>query len=118
LGGNYAGWEVWLGPDDNSGIDLSPYNSLAFYARGNAGGEVTNIYLMMPVVGGKYQRFWKAVPLATSWQQVVIPLSDFTLGQKPEEQVNLTNIQKIQILFEWYSQPTSGRIFVDDLCVQ
>ena len=122
VGGDYAGWEVWLGPDDNSGIDLSPYSSLAFYIRGNVGGEETNFYLMMPVIGEKYQRFWKGVgwvtPITTSWQHVVIPLSDFTLGQKPEEQIDLTNIQKIQILFEWYPQPTSGRIFVDDLCVQ
>jgi hypothetical protein len=118
LGGNYAGWEVWLGPDDNNGISLSAYSSLAFYIRGDVGGEETNIYLMMPVVGGSYQRFWKTVLLTASWQQVVIPLSDFTQGQRPEEQVSLTNIQRIQILFEWLPQPTSGRIFVDDLCVQ
>ena len=118
VGGNYAGWEVWLGADDNSGINFSLYNSLAFYIRGDVGGEEANFYLMMPVVGGSYQRFWKTVPITASWQHVVIPLSDFTLGQGPEEQINLTNIQRIQILFEWLPQPTSGRIFVDDLCVQ
>jgi hypothetical protein len=120
-GGYYSGWEVWLGADDFSGIDLSSYSSLVFYIRGGAGGEEPNVYLMMPATND-YQRFWKDVelvtPVTTSWNKVEIHLSDFTVGQGPHQQVSLTNIQRIQILFEWYPQPTSGRIFIDDLCVQ
>ncbi len=120
-GGDYAGWEVWLGADDFSGINLSSYSSLVFYVRGSAGGEEPNVYLMMPITND-YQRFWKDVELVTpvtnSWKKVIIPLSDFTLGQDQNQQVVLTSIQRIQILFEWYTQPTSGRIFIDDLCVQ
>jgi len=122
VGGNYAGWEVWLGENDQSGIDLSPYSSLVFYIRGSNGGEEPNVYLMMPRTETNYDRFWKDVelvtPVTTSWQQVVIPLSHFTSSQVPNEQVALNNIQRIQILFEWYAQPTSGEIFIDDLCVQ
>lgn len=120
-GGNYAGWEVWLGDSDQTGIDLSKYSSLVVYIRGNVGGENPNIYLMMPGIDD-YQRFWKAVesvaPVTTSWSKVEIPLSDFTLGQGAHEHVVLTSIQKIQIVFEWSPQPTSGRVFIDDLCVQ
>jgi hypothetical protein len=43
---------------------------------------------------------------------------EFTMGQGIHEEVDLHNIQRIQIVFEWYSQPTSGRIFIDDLCVE
>jgi hypothetical protein len=121
-GGSYAGWEVWLGADDQSGIDLSSYSSLVFYIRGIAGGEEPNVYLMMPAKGENFQRFYKDVelvtPLTTSWQQVVIPLSHFASSQEPNQQVDLRNIQRVQVLFEWYPQPTTGRIYIDDLCVQ
>ena len=73
---------VWLGPDDLSGIDLSSYSSLVFYIRGATGGEEPNIYLMMPIIDGNFQRFWKDIeqetPVITLWQRVVIPLSHFT----------------------------------------
>jgi hypothetical protein len=123
-GGNYAGWEVRLGVDDYSGIDLSPsssYSSLVFYIRGKDGGEEPNVYLMMPILDD-YMRYWKDVelvsPITTTWQQIVIPLSHFETSQDPHQQVDLSNIQRIQFLFEWYSQPTSGTIYIDDLCVQ
>jgi hypothetical protein len=121
VGVNYAGWEVWLGSDNQTGIDLSLYDSLVFYIRGGVGGENPNVYLMMPATND-YTRHWKNVeevtPVTQSWQRVVIPLSDFTESQEPHQQIDLHNIQRIQILFEWYSQPTSGSIFIDDLCVQ
>jgi hypothetical protein len=122
VGGNYAGWEVWLGADDQSGVPFSAYNSLVFYIRGQAGGEEPNVYLMMPNTGTNFQRYWKDVelvaPLTTSWTRIEIPLLHFTSSQEPNQQVNLSNIQRIQFLFEWYAQPTSGTIFIDDLCVQ
>ena len=121
-GGEYAGWEVWLGADDYSGVNLSSYSSLVFYIRGEVGGEEPNIYLMNPTIGENYKRFWKDIEqvttITTSWQPVVIPLSYFTSGPVPSQQVDLSNVQRIQILFEWYPQPTSGRIYIDDLCVQ
>ena len=120
-GANYSGWEVWLGVDDFSGIDLSGYSKLVFYIKGASGGEEPNVYLMMPTTAD-YNRYWKAVRdvtvVTTSWRRVEIPLSDFTLGQSPHEHVDLHAIQKIQILFEWYPTPRSGTIFVDDLCVE
>jgi hypothetical protein len=117
-GGNYAGWEVWLGGDDYSGIDLSSYNSLVFFIKSQNGDEELNVWLMMPVLDD-YDRYYKAVTdLTTSWQRIEIPLMEFTVGQGIHEEVDLHNIQRIQILFEWYPEPTSGRIFIDDLCVE
>jgi hypothetical protein len=116
-GSQYSGWEVWLGDSDDSGIDLSLYSSLVFYIRGATGDEEPNIYLMMPITD-VWQRYWEDVEVTTSWEPVVIPLVHFASGQEPTQQVDLRNVQRIQILFEWYEQPTSGRIFFDDLCVQ
>lgn len=123
-GANYAGWEVWLGPDEDSGIDLSessPYSSLVFFIKGQNGGEEPNVYLMMPILND-YQRFWKDVEqvkvVGTAWKKIVIPLSHFASSQEPHQQVDLNNIQRIQFLFEWYPEPRSGRIFIDDLCVE
>ena len=121
-GGNYAGWEIWLGADDQSGIPFLAYNLLVFNVRGQVGGEEPNVYLMMPAVGQDYQRYWKEVkqvaPVTTSWTRIEIPLAHFTSSQAPNQQVDLSNIQRIQFLFEWYSLPTSGTIYIDDLCVQ
>lgn len=122
LGANYAGWEVWLGPDDTHGTNLSSYSSLAFYIRGNSGGERLNVYLMNPTVNEVYRRYWKHVeevsPVTTSWQRIVIPLSHFTSSTEEEQVVDLTNVQRIQIVFEWYENFESGQVFVDDMCVE
>jgi len=125
LPNSYSGWEVVLG-DINNGIDLTPYNSLTFYIRGAAGGETPNVWLMTPIAGGGYRRYYQNVEdhivgndrVTTQWQEVVIPLVDFTTGTKPEEKIDLQHINKIQIVFEWYEEPTSGTINIDDLCVQ
>jgi len=118
---SYSGWEVLLG-DINNGIDLTPYNSLTFYIRGAAGGETPNVWLMTPIAGGGYRRYYRDVEtykqVTTQWQEVVIPLDHFTRGTLPEEEIDLQHINKIQVVFEWYEEPTSGTINIDDLCVQ
>lgn len=114
---NYAGWEVLLG-DSNSGIDLSSFDNLVFSIRGDDGGETPNIWLMMPIINEEFERYFLRLELGTSWQQAVIPLSHFTTGTAEGEQVDLDQIHRIQVIFEWYSEPTSGTIYLDDLCVQ
>jgi len=122
---SYSGWEVVLG-DIDSGIDLTSHNSLTFYIRGAAGGETPNVWLMTPIAGGGYRRYYQNVEdhivgndrVTTQWQEVVIPLVDFATGTKPEEKIDLQHINKIQVVFEWYEEPTSGTIYIDDLCVQ
>jgi len=120
-GWNYAGWEVWLDKNNADGINLSADAELVFSIKGSTGGEEPNVWLMTPILDD-YERFYKdvgeVIQVNSSWQQVVIPLWQFTLGQKPHEHVDLEKIRKIQIVFEWYPEPTSGTIFIDNLCVQ
>jgi hypothetical protein len=111
--GHYSGWEVQLG-NSTSGIDLTPYSSLVFFIRGPEGGTQNvylNVYLMMPIIDEVYRRYYQTVWVSASWQQVVIPLEHF------KGKVDLGQIQRIQVLFEWYQAPTSGTVYIDDLCV-
>jgi hypothetical protein len=121
LPNSYSGWEVVLG-DINNGIDLTPYNSLTFYIRGAEGGETPNVWLMTPIAGGGYRRYYRGVEtykqVTIQWQEVVIPLEHFTRGTLPQEEIDLQHINKIQVVFEWYEESTSGTIYIDDLCVQ
>jgi hypothetical protein len=118
---SYSGWEVRLG-DSTSGIDLTLYNSLTFYIRGAQGGETPNVWLMMPIIDEVFRRYYRDVEeygqVTIQWKKVVIPLTDFKTGTKPDEKIDLHHIHKIQIVFEWYPEPTSGTIYIDDLCVQ
>ncbi|KAA3664420.1 MAG: hypothetical protein DWQ04_05780, partial [Chloroflexi bacterium] len=122
-GGRYAGWQVLLGNPD-TGLDFSNYTSLIFYIRGVNGVEKPppNMYLMMPQTTETFERFWKNVAeittITTSWQQIVIPLSHYETSTEQNQQVSLENIHKIQILFEWFESPTSGEIYIDDICIQ
>lgn len=112
---NYSGWEVVLG-DINNGINLSSYSSLVFQLRGGGGGEKPNVWLWTPTSPGQeLRRNYRKLEATESWQQIVIPLTDFT-SSNPAEQVNLSQINKIQFIFEW--QNDSGTIYIDDLCVQ
>ena len=117
---SYAGWEIVLG-DINEGMDLSGYGSLTFYVRGAAGGETPNVWLMTPIEGD-YRRYYQDVEAYTpvpagQWGAVTIPLFAFLKGSLPGEEIDLEAINKIQIVFEWYTEPTSGTIYIDDLCV-
>ena len=114
---NYSGWQVLLG-DANNGIDLSAYTTLKFWMRGESGRETPNAWLMMPIIGGKYNRYYKRIGLTTSWKEYSIPLTHFTTGTNEGEKVDLRNIQRIQFMFEWYSAPASGTVYIDDLCIE
>ncbi|MEJ2557847.1 MAG: SH3 domain-containing protein [Anaerolineae bacterium] len=117
---SYSGWEALLG-DIASGVNLTSYTSLRFYIRGAQGGETPNVWLMTPVEGGGFRRYYRDVEayktLTTQWQEIVIPLADFTTGTLPSEQIDLRHINKIQVVFEWYEETKSGTIYIDDLCV-
>lgn len=114
---NYSGWQALLG-DSSNGIDLSSYTSLTFSIRGEHGGETPNVWLMTPIINGEYERYYSRQPLTPEWQRVSIPLGHFTSGTKPDEHVDLSKIHKIQVIFEWYQAPTSGTVYIDDLCVE
>ena len=117
---SYAGWEAVFG-EAGDGLDLTSYASLTFYIRGSQGGETPNLWLMTLLEGGGFTRYYRDVeaytPITTQWQPVTIPLVDFASGSLPPEQIDMEDISKIQIVFEWYQQSTSGTIYIDDLCV-
>jgi len=113
---NYAGWQALLGERDQ-GIDLSAYSSLTFALRGQAGGERANVWLMMPDLDGSERFFWPLDP-TTDWQTITVPLAHFESGTQEGERVDLARIHKIQFIFEWYDAPTSGTLYLDDLCVR
>jgi hypothetical protein len=117
---SYSGWEAVLG-DSASGVDLTSYTSLRFYIRGAQGGETPNVWLMTPAEGESFRRYYRDVEaykaITTQWQEIVIPLADFTTGALPAEQIDLRHINKIQVVFEWYEQQASGTVYIDDLCV-
>ncbi len=116
---DYAGWEILI--DGKEGVDLSQEHILSFYVRGTQGGETANIWLMEEVEGGGFRRYYRTIndyrPITDQWQQVNIPLVDFTTGSLAQEQIDLTHINKIQIVFEWYESPVAGTIYIDDACV-
>jgi len=114
---SYSGWQVLLG-DSNLGIDLSSRTSLTFAIRGKEGGETANVWLMMPIMDGKYERFYKRLEVLPDWQQFTIPLTHFESGTEKGEQVNLAKIHRIQFVFEWRPEPTVGTIYMDNLCIE
>ena len=117
---SYAGWEAVFG-EAGDGLDLTSYASLTFYIRGAQGDEKPNVWLMTLLEGGGFTRYYRDVeaytPITSQWRPVTIPLVDFASGSLPPEQIDMEDISKIQIVFEWYQQSTSGVIYVDDLCV-
>jgi hypothetical protein len=115
---NYSGWQVLLGDANNSGINLSSYTSLTFSIRGENGGETPNIWLMMPIIDGQFNRYYKRLELTSSWDTISIPLQYFTSSTKEGERVDLQKIRRIQFMFEWHAQPTLGRVYIDDLCIE
>lgn len=69
--------------DTKEGLDLSGYNRLTFYIKGERGGEMIHSFR----VGGVSKKFAdsatleiKKVPLTRHWQKIVIPLAGHDLS--------------------------------------
>ncbi len=112
---HYTGWEVILGT--NEGIDLSSYNSLSFYIKGDQGGEEIHVWLMSPI-GDPPRRHRQEMILTDSWELKNFSLDNFTTEDDLGDSVDLNQINKIQFILEWYDEDATGTIRIDDLCVQ
>jgi len=101
-GFSFAGWSTRLG-----GVDISQYSDLRFDLRGQAGGEQFNLYLS----DGNCRRL---VSVATGehreqlWHECRIQLGDFT-----RKGLDLTNVDELQIVFEWENR--SGTVYIDNI---
>jgi hypothetical protein len=106
LGYAYAGWSLTTG----NLVNWSPYQTLSFWIKGNAGGEA----LLLEVRDGN--GVTRRLPLnnfvgvTTQWQQVSVPLSQFPAG------LNFANIAQIHLVDT--TPNTSGAVFVDDFTLQ
>jgi len=103
-GFSYAGWSTGLG-----GIDISMFDSLRFYVRGQKGGEVFNIYFddgdrRRPVSVTKFGTVSK------TGNNISIPLNEYI-----RQGVDLTHITELQFVFEW--NETSGTIWADNIAL-
>lgn len=109
-GDHYSGWEIVL-PE----TDVSNLSQLAFDIRGQLGGEIPNVWLASPHIPGRDTRnlvdIENCVKVKTSWQRVEIPLTDFHVTGSSGQDIGLTRIVRVQIVFEW--DDMAGMVYVD-----
>jgi len=101
-GFSYAGWTTGLG-----GIDLRGYDRLTMAVRGQKGGESFNVYLDDGNRRGLINSSAYAT-IDTDWNTLDIPLTAFS-----DNNVDLSHIEQLQIVFEW--REMSGVIWIDDI---
>ena len=106
LGYAYAGWNMTTGSFTN----WSPYQTLSFWIKGNAGGEILTLELRDGNGVTRRLPLTNFVGVTTQWQQVSIPLSQFPAG------LNFSSIAQIHLIDT--NPNTSGAVFVDDFTLQ
>lgn len=103
---------------DESGYDVSSYDSLKFYLKGASGGEKFKIEVTDTVFDSSSQESYLAtqshkaqvyVQATTSWQDVEILLSEFTASTD----LDLTDVRQINIVFD--KPPRSGTVYIDQI---
>ncbi|PIR65604.1 MAG: hypothetical protein COU52_03340 [Candidatus Omnitrophica bacterium CG10_big_fil_rev_8_21_14_0_10_43_8] len=107
-----AGWAGWYTLLNNA--DISNYNALTFWVKGDKGGEKFDIGLadakmqefqMDAVYAGPIDLF---LPLGvtTEWQKVKIPVS------RVESQIDLNKMGSIVL---WFKYGGEGKVYIDDM---
>ena len=95
-------------------IDVSNLSVLAFDIRGQSGGEIPNVWLVSagsPEEDRNYVDIENYVAVTTNWQRVEIPLTDFHVMGGSQQTVDLTQIVRVEIAFEWENM--AGMVYVD-----
>jgi hypothetical protein len=108
-GDHWAFWEIVL-PE----IDVSGLSKLAFDIKGQAGGEIPNVWLASrsdPEDIRNYVDIEDYVTVTTGWRRVEISLVDFHAKGSEQQTVDLTRIVRVQIAFEW--EDMGGMVYVD-----
>lgn|GEM_PF-2132512 len=107
-------------PNDvvNETIDVSSYTTLKFYLKGASGGEKFKIEITDSIFDPSSQESYLAtqnhkaqvyVQATASWQEVEIPLTDFTV----HTDLDLSDLRQINIVFD--KTPRSGTVYIDKI---
>jgi len=108
---NYCGYYSKL-----NGYDLSAYNYVSFWVKGEVGGEFVKLELknIAAQVSKSYLNDHLDGPITTQWQKVVIPLDTFI------KITDWTSMDEFIIANVWKESltngsQTSGTIYIDDI---
>ncbi|MDD5449313.1 MAG: sugar-binding protein [Candidatus Omnitrophica bacterium] len=108
-----AGWCGWYTLLNN--IDVTPYNTLSFWVRGEKGGEKFDIGLADARMQdleidafflGSVTSFISDGFVTTEWKEVKVPLSRAS---------SAINLSKMGSMVFWFKYGGEGRIYVDDI---
>jgi len=110
---DWCGWWNWTNNTDSSPFpDLSAYEYLKFWVKGDSGGEKfkAEIQDSSETIGScqitSVSGF--GAGLTTSYKEAVIPLSGFTA-------VNFNSVKRVNFVFE-KANSASGTVYIDDIC--
>ncbi len=112
--GGWCGWYTLLRHADGKAADVTPYNVLSFWIKGEKGGEKFDIGLadsrmqdfgVDAVYAGSVNNFLPG-GITKEWQQVKVPLSRW------EAWVDLSALGSMVI---WFSEEGGGRMYLDDI---
>jgi hypothetical protein len=116
--GRHARWFQWnLGPTeyfgwgvDMRGFNARPYNFLVFYVKGANGGERFKVKIKDKnglEIGLSSLSYGD---IGTAWQQIVVPLKDFTLA---DNNLQLGSLENINIGFNTLDSGSTGKLSID-----
>ncbi|MBN1899533.1 MAG: hypothetical protein JW827_12215 [Spirochaetes bacterium] len=109
-------WTLYNFLRSEGGYDLTPYNRLSFKLKGKIGGEIFKVAVKDNSSSGGVKRVvditnYLAGPLTTNWQDVNIPLSDFS-------GCDLSIIRSLEFFMEYpVSGEQSGTFYIDNLII-
>jgi endonuclease/exonuclease/phosphatase family metal-dependent hydrolase len=112
LADEYTVYYMWAYPPP---VDISAYSSMVLYMKADT--EVSDLKVRMQDMDG-YQGIdgesYMYVDITTGWQLMTIPVDDFVIAGWADHRPDLTNMHKIDLIFEQnITQPQQGRIYVD-----
>ncbi|MDD5066043.1 MAG: FlgD immunoglobulin-like domain containing protein [bacterium] len=112
-----SGVQLWMNFKQNGAsiipVNLTNYDYLSFWLKGEAGGEVLRI--MLKDAGGIYQwvdirNYLPAGMITTSWQKAVIPLISFRYDKFDER-----NIYTLYFFAVNGIGPNTGTVYLDEI---
>ncbi len=99
-------------------IDLTQYDYLSFWIKGENGGEGFKIQLEDSInTGGEQYAFLhinnylEGGEITTEWQKVVIPIQSFD----PNEPFDLTQVKAMQFVFENGLGLNNSKVYIDEI---
>ena len=91
-------------------IDVSGYDNLAFWVKGDAKAGYTTVFKVVLMNAGKQVGRYYVTNVTDQWQEVVIPLSEF------KSLTDTSNMTEFVVVFEdRIASNKKGVIYVDDI---